>query len=90
MVKIAILLKQTTGAFQQHLQLNANHASSYNDVREVVLNYSKANTNPFKFDPVQQSTSMDVDYFSVGAFKGKGKGKDKGKGKGKGKVKGKD
>ena len=89
MVKIAVLIKQSSGPLQQHLQLNANHTTSYNQVRETVLNYTNAQANAFKFESSRRDDPMQVDLFGVNAFKGKGKDKGKGKGKGKDKGKGK-
>ena len=85
MVKTAVLMNKIEGPLQQHLQLNASHSTDFRQVREMVLNFSKAKTS-FKNNPINSSTSsstsspMEVDAINKG--KGKGKGKDKqGKGK---------
>ena len=95
MVKTAVLMNKIEGPLQQHLQLNASHSTDFRQVREMVLNFSKAKTS-FKKNPTTSSTSstfsssspMEVDAINKGKGKGKdgkGKGKDgKGKGKGKG------
>ena len=40
-VKIAVLMNETTGALQQHLQLNAGQTPTYNEVRETIMEYPR-------------------------------------------------
>ena len=88
-IKIAILLNETKGPLQQHLQLNASTAPTYNDVRLVIMEYYRATT---AFNRLQQTASSSVATnfgggaapMDIGAIN-KGKGKWKGKGKSKGK-----
>ena len=88
-IKIAILLNETKGPLQQHLQLNASPAPTYNDVRLVIMEYYRATT---AFNRLQQTASSSVATnfgggaapMDIGAIN-KGKGKWKGKGKSKGK-----
>ena len=91
MVKTAILMNKLDGPLQQHLQLNASHTTDFRDVREMVLNFSKAKTT-FKKTTTSTSTSsttpMEVDALNFKGGKGKGKHGFEGKGKGKGRGKG--
>ena len=88
-IKIAILLNETKGPLQQHLQLSASTAPTYNDVRLVIMEYYRATT---AFKRLQQTASSSVATnfgggaapMDIGAIN-KGKGKWKGKGKSKGK-----
>ena len=41
-IKIAILLNETKGALQQHLQLTASNTRDYNTVREIIIEYYRA------------------------------------------------
>ena len=56
-IKIAILLNETKGPLQQHLQLNASPAPTYNDVRLVIMEYYRATT---AFNRLQQTASSSV------------------------------
>ena len=93
-VKIAVLMNETKGPLQQHLQLMAGATPTYTDVRATIMEYYRTTT---AFTRLQQgaSSSVATNYnggaapMDIGAInKGKGKGKNKGKGK-KGKNKGK-
>ena len=93
-VKIAVLMNETNGPLQQHLQLMAGATPTYTDVRATIMEYYRTTT---AFTRLQQgaSSSVATNYnggaapMDIGAInKGKGKGKNKGKGK-KGKNKGK-
>ena len=102
-VKIAILLNQTKGALQQHLQLRAGRVTTYAAMRSIVVEYYRATTTLSKLKMMHNANTnnyngpqpMDIGMTWKG-HKGKGKGKSKGKnykGKGKGfkgKGKGKD
>ena len=94
-VKIAVLLNETNGPLQQHLQLLAGQSPTYNQVRTTIMEYYRSIT---AFNKLKQQTSSNVSTnpgggsapMDISAIKGKGKGykgkgKDKGKGKGKGK-----
>ena len=99
-VLVATLLNKTTGALQQHLQLNARTLQTYAQVREVILEYHRSR---LLMNPVAQTSAnatfqggasapMDIGALAAASWKGKGRGK-KGKGKGtekRGKGKGKD
>ena len=99
-VKIAVLLNETNGALQQHLQLRAGTMTTYTAVRDVVIEYYKTIS---AFSEVNATTSsavdrnyacglaaMDVDnLWKQGNYKGRHKGGYKGhRGKGKGNYKG--
>ena len=92
-VLVATLLNKTTGALQQHLRLNAKTLQTYEQVREVILEYyrSRLLVNPLAQTSASATFAgggqapMDIGYLGKGkGKKGKGKGKGKGK-KGKGK-----
>ena len=89
-VKIAVLLNETTGPLQQHLQLLSGSNPSYRQVKDTIIEYYRSNT---AFTKLTQSSSVSTNFgggqapMDIGAFN-KGKGK-KGKGKHKGKNKGK-
>ena len=89
-VKIAILLNETKGPLQQHLQLNASNIPTYNDLRLTIMEYYRTTQ---AFSRMQQASSSSVATnqgggpapMDIGAIN-KGKGKYKGKSnKGKGK-----
>ena len=94
-VKIAVLLNETTGPLQQHLQLLASSIKRYSQARNIIMEYYRATTAFSKMERQQQAQSSAVATsfggehapMDVGAI-GKGKGKHKGKGKGKYKGKG--
>ena len=90
--KIAILLNETKGALQQHLQLRAGQVTTYAAMRSIVVEYYRATTTLSKLKTMHNSNTnnyngpqpMDI---GMACFKGKGKGKSKGKNyKGKGKA----
>ena len=88
-IKVAVLMNRTSGSLQQHIRLNANNNTAFNEIKETILNYTKAQ-QPFSLGPSSLSTTpMEVDAFGVNAFNKKGKGKEFLKGKGQGKDKGK-
>ena len=102
-IKIAILLNETRGALQQHLQLTASNTRDYNTVREIIIEYYRTTASFSRmqqlqsYDPNtsnQHTTSQGPAPMDIGAAynsswqKGKGKGK-KGHQKGKGKHQGK-
>ena len=101
-VKIAILLNETKGALQQHLQLRAGQVTTYAAMRSIVVEYYRATTTLSKLKMMHNPSTnnyngpqpMDIGMTWKG-YKGKGKGKykgknNKGRGKGyKGKSKGK-
>jgi hypothetical protein len=85
-VKIAVLMNETTGALQQHLQLNAGQAPTYNEVRETMEYYRT--TIAFSRLRAQTSSAIGSNYgggtapMDISAtYKGKNKGQGKGKGK---------
>ena len=41
-IKIAVLLNQTRGALQQHLQLTASHVTDYQRIRTIIIEYYRA------------------------------------------------
>ena len=97
-VKIAVLLNETTGALQQHLQLLSGQNPTYAQVKATILEYYRSNTAFTKMQYQQQTSSVGTHYaggqapMDIDAFFNKGKGKynkGKGKRKGKGKSKGK-
>ena len=94
-VKIAVILNETKGPLQQHLQLLAGQSPNYNQVRTTIMEYYRATT---AFNKLRQQTSSSVSTnlgggsapMDISAIKGKGNGyKGQGKYKGKGKGKGK-
>ena len=91
-IKIAIPLSETKGPLQQYLQLRAGTMQRYADVRELILEYHRANTAFTRMQQQQQamtSSTTDPQPMDIGLMY-KGKGKSKGKGKGyKGQHKGK-
>ena len=78
-VKIAILLNETKGALRQHLQLNATTATTYNQIRTVILEYYRS-TSAFMRMQVVTGTTTSNNQGPAPMDKGKG-------GKGKGRVK---
>ena len=92
-VIIAVILNETKGPLQQHLQLLAGQSPTYNTVRTTIMEYYRATT---AFNKLKQQTSSSVNTnhgggtapMDISASKGKGKGY-KGKGKYKGERQGK-
>ena len=78
-VKVAILLNETKGSLQQHLQLQAGTNPTYTHIRTTIMEYYKSIT---AFSRMQQATSAQATYqgggaapMDIGAInKGKGKG----------------
>ena len=102
-IKIAILLNETKGALQQHLQLTASNVRDYNAVREIIIEYYRTTASFTRMQQLQDynpnssstgnnnqgPTPMDIGATYHSSWKGnKGKGK-KGHHKGKGKHQGK-
>ena len=54
-IKIAVLLNETKGALQQHLQLRAGTIQRYADVRELILEYHRASTAFARMQAQQQA-----------------------------------
>ena len=93
-VKSAMLLSETKGALQQHLQLRAGQVTTHAAMRSSVVEYYRATTTLSKLKMMHNPSTnnyngpqpMDIGMTWKG-YKGKGKGKHKGKnykGKGKG------
>ena len=89
-VKIAVLMDETTGPLQQHLQLNAGQAPTYPMIREIITEYYRTTR---AFARLQQQASSSVSTNHIGGpapidisatYKGKG-----GRGKGNEGYKGK-
>ena len=95
-VKIAVLLNETTGPLQQHLQLLSGQNPNYARVKATITEYYRSTTAFSKLQQLAtQSSSVSTNYAGGQApmdidavHKGKGKHKEKGKGKGKHKGKG--
>ena len=96
-IKIAILMNETTGQLQQHLHLNAGMTTTYNEVRNIIMEYYRTATAFTRLQQQQPSSSVSTNFqggpapmdISTLHNKGKHKGKHKGKGKWKGAYKGK-
>ena len=89
-VKIAVLLNNTTGPLQQHLQLNAGANPTYAEVRATIMEYYRTTTAFQKLQQTNPSSAvathfgggqapMDIGAINKGKYKGKSKGKHKGK-----------
>ena len=63
-VKIAILLNETKGALQQHLQLRAGQVTTYAAMRSIVLEYSKATTAVSKLKMMHNPTTNNYKVFN--------------------------
>eukprot|EP00438_Fugacium_kawagutii_P036589 Skav223941 [mRNA] locus=scaffold1465:245275:255192:+ [translate_table: standard] len=98
-VKTAILLNETTGALQQHLQLQSGTNPTYAQVKQTIIEYYRTTTSFARATAAAQASSavgtnygggqaaMDIDALRKGKGKynkGYNKGKHKGYGKGKG------
>ena len=83
-VKIAVLLNETTGPLQQHLQLLAGTITTYAQIRTTIMEYYRATTAFTKLALQPGSSSVATNYgggqapMDIGAIN-KGKGKYKGK-----------
>ena len=86
-VKIAILLNETEGPLQQHLQLQAGNITTYAQIRSMVIECYRATASFTRLQAITSgSNSQGPAPMDVGAtWYNKGKGK-KGKRKGKGKY----
>ena len=85
-VKIAILLKETKGPQQQHLQLQAGNITTYAQIRSMVIEYYRATASFTRLQPITSGSNTQgpapMDIGATWYNKGKGKkGKHKGKGK---------
>ena len=87
-VKIAILLNETKGALQQHLQLQAGAVTRRNDLRSTILEYHRAASSYSRLQATQAASGSNsgpapMDIGGTWWKGGKGKGqRNKGKGKG--------
>ena len=83
-IKIGILIAGTTGKIHDHLCLSLTEVSTYDDARDIVVNYLKSRQLTTTSKKAEKPTWMEVDAITSAYKGGKGKGKDpKGKGKGK-------
>ena len=81
-VKIAVLLNETIGPLQQHLQLLAGTSQTYTEIRSTIIEYYRTAT---AFSRMQQAQSSSVSTnfgggtapMDIGAKKGKGNYKGK-------------
>ena len=89
-VKIAILLNETKGPLQQHLQLQAGSITTYAQIRSLILEYHRASTAFARLHTLTQASAssgqgpapMDIGgTWHKGGKNNKGKGKGKHKGK---------
>ena len=85
-VEMAILLNETKGPLQQHLQLQAGSITTYAQIRSMVIEYYRATASFTRLQPITSgSNNQGPAPMDIGAtWYNKGKGK-KGKHKGKGK-----
>ena len=85
-IKIAILLNETKGPLQQHLQLQAGNVTTYAQIRSLVVEYHRAASQFVKPQAATSSDNQGPTPMDIGAtWYNKGKGR-KGKGKNKGKY----
>ena len=84
-VKIAILLNETKGPLQQHLQLQAGNITTYAQIRSMVIEYYRATASFTRLQAITSSNNNQAPApMDIGAtWYNKGKGK-KGKRNGKG------
>ena len=96
-VKIAVLLNETSGPLQQHLQLLSGQSPNYARVKQTIIEYYRSTTAFSKLQQLRSQSSSVATSFGGGQapmdidaiHKGKGKYSSyKGKGKGKNKGKG--
>ena len=89
-VKTAVILNETKGPLQQHLQLLAGQSPTYNTVRTTIMEYYRTTT---AFNRLKQQTSPSASPMDISAIKGrkgyKGERQGKGYGRHKGEEKGK-
>ena len=97
-VQIPVLLNETSGPLQQHLQLLSGQSPNYARVKQTIIEYYRSTTAFSKLQQLRSQSSSVATSFGGGQapmdidaiHKGKGKYNSyKGKGKGKGKNKGK-
>ena len=88
-VKIAVLLNETGGPLQQHLQLLSGQSPNYARVKQTIIEYYRSTTAFSKLQQLRSQSSSVATSFGGGQapdidaiHKGKGKGKGKKKGKG--------
>ena len=67
-VKIAVLMEKTRGQLQEHLRQNASALDTYQDVKDVIVNYRKTKQS-FNKNPSKDPDAMEIGTVS----KGKGK-----------------
>ena len=89
-MKVAAVLRTLSEPLQQHPQLSAGAAQTYQKVRDVILDYHRSRTRfkrsiqltaqPSQFQ--SGAIPMEVDAYFKGKGNGKGKSRKKGKGKG--------
>ena len=86
-VKIAVLLNETKGPLQQHLELQAGNITTYAQIRSMVIEYYRATASFTRLQAITSgSNSQGLALMDIGAtWYNKGEGK-KGKRKGKGKY----
>jgi hypothetical protein len=92
-VKIGVLLSRTSGPLHEHLLLNTDLSTPWNQIRTTVINYFQTNktyknlrNSQSSFGSTNGPTPMEIDaIWRRLKGKSKGKGKDKGKSKSKGK-----
>ena len=86
-VKIAVLLNETKGPLQQHLQLQAGNITTYAQIRSMVIEYYRATASFTRLQSITSGSNNNqgpapMDIGATWYNKGKGKkGKHKGKGK---------
>ena len=92
-MKIAVLLNETSGPLQQHLQLHSGQSPNYARVKQTIIEYYRLTTAFSKLQQLRSQSSSVATSFGGGQapmdidaiHKGKGKYNNyKGKGKGKG------
>ena len=84
-VKIAVLLNETKGALQQHLQLRSGTVTTYQEIRNIIIEYYRATSAISRMKSIKDYNGpqpMDIGAYTKGKGK-KGKGKKGKKGKGK-------
>ena len=85
-VKIAVLLNETKGPLQQHLQLQAVNITAYAQIRSMVIEYYRATPTFTRLQAIASGTNnqgpapMDIGATWYNNGEGK-KGKNKGEGK---------
>ena len=86
-IKIAVLLNETKGPLQQHVQLQAGNITTYAQIRSMVIEYYRATASFTRLQSITSGSNSNqgpapMDIGATWYNKGKGKkGKHKGKGK---------